>query len=65
MKEAAGRIFSIASDHAPVPGCTVSREIADTGGNTVTYFSLAASTDISAETFPYYKFLLVVNSISF
>ncbi|MBR3315352.1 MAG: cupin domain-containing protein [Atopobiaceae bacterium] len=57
-KERAGQTFSIARDNAPVPGCTVSREVYG-GDNSVAYFSLARQTDISAELFPYHKLLLV------
>ena len=59
MKEKIGQVFSIAADNAPVPGCTVSKELASAGENTVICFSLASQTDISAEIFPYHKFLLV------
>ena len=59
MKEKIGQVFSIAADNAPVPGCTISKEIASVGENTITCFSLAPQTDISAEIFPYYKFLIV------
>jgi quercetin dioxygenase-like cupin family protein len=54
----AGETFSIASEHAPVPGCTVSEVIHD-GENTVTVFSLAAGTDISAELYTNHKLILV------
>ena len=59
MKEKVGQVFSIAEENAPVPGCTISKEIASAGENTITCFSLAPQTDISAEIFPYYKFLIV------
>ena len=59
MKEKTGQVFSIAADNVPVPGCTISKEIAAAGGNSVTYFSLAPQTDISAEIYPYRKFLIV------
>lgn len=58
MNEITGRVFSIAEDNAPVPGCTISKEIYGQK-NYITYFSLAANTDISAEIFPCYKLLLV------
>lgn len=58
MKEKTGEIFSIARDNAPVPGCTISREV-HSGRNTISYFSLAAGTDISAEIYPYHKLILV------
>ena len=59
MKADMGKIFSIAADNAPVPGCTVSKEIATAGGNAITCFSLAEQTDISAEIYPYHKFIIV------
>ena len=60
MKEKVGEIFSIAKDNAPVPGCTISKEV-HSGENYITYFSLARSTDISAEIYPYHKLLIVAD----
>lgn len=60
MKEAVGRVFSIARDNRPVPGCTVSNAICD-GENGVSVFSLAENTDISAEIYPYHKLLIAVD----
>lgn len=60
MKEAVGRVFSIARDNRPVPGCTVSKTICD-GENGVSVFSLAENTDISAEIYPYHKLLIVAD----
>ena len=60
MKDAVGRIFSIAGDNRPVPGCTVSKAIYD-GENGVSVFSLAEQTDISAEIYPYHKLLIVAD----
>lgn len=57
MREAVGNVFSIAEDNAPVPGCTVSKEIHG-GRNCISYFSLAKNTDISAEIHPYHKLLI-------
>ena len=51
MKEKVGEVFSIAKDNAPVPGCTISKEV-HSGENYITYFSLARNTDISAEIYP-------------
>ena len=51
MKEVAGRVFSIAKDNVPIPGCTVSKEISG-GDNYIAIFSMAEDTDISAEIFP-------------
>lgn len=59
MKEKIGEIFSIAIDNLPIPGCTVSKKISD-GENSITYFSLAKNTDISAEIYPYHRLILVV-----
>lgn len=58
MREKHGEVFSIAGDNAPIPGCTVSREICG-GENCVSYFSLAENTDISAEIYPFHKLLLM------
>lgn len=58
MKERVGQVFSIANDNAPVAGCTVSKEIHG-GSNSITYYSMDADTDISAEIYPYHKFLIV------
>ncbi len=57
-QEKTGEVFSIAVDNAPVPGCTISKEVSG-GENSITYFSLAKRTDISAEIYPYYKLVLV------
>lgn len=57
-QEKTGEVFSIAADNAPVPGCTISKEVSG-GENSITYFSLARRTDISAEIYPYYKLVLV------
>ena len=58
MKERVGQVFSIANDNAPVAGCTVSKEIHG-GANCISYFSMAAETDISAEIYSYHKYLIV------
>ena len=60
MKEKVGEVFSIARENAPVPGCTVSKEVHG-GENYITYFSLARNTDISAEIYSYYKMLIVID----
>lgn len=58
MKEKIGEVFSIGKDNTSVPGCTISKEIYG-GENSITYFSLAKNTDISAEIYPYYKLIIV------
>ena len=60
MKEKVGEVFSIAKENAPVPGCTISKEV-HSGLNYITYFSLARNTDISAEIYPYHKLLIVAD----
>ena len=60
MKEKVGEVFSIARDNAPVPGCTISKEV-HSGWNYITYFSLARNADISAEIYPYHKMLIVAD----
>ena len=58
MKEKIGEVFSIGKDNPAVPGCTISKEIYG-GENSITYFSLAKNTDISAEIYPYHKLIIV------
>lgn len=58
MKEKSGEVFSIAKENPSVPGCTISREVLS-GKSSITYFSLAENTDISAEIFPYHKLLIL------
>ncbi len=53
MNEKIGEVFSITKDNQPIPGCTTSKVVNDT----LTYFSLARNTDISAEIYPYYKMI--------
>ena len=60
MNEKVGEVFSIAKDNLPVSGCTISKEI-HAGKNYITYFSLAKNTDISAEIYPYYKMIIVLD----
>lgn len=57
MKAKAGVVFSIAGEHEPVPGCTVS-EALSAGENPVVVFSLAGNTDISAEMHPFEKLII-------
>lgn len=57
MKEAKGKVFSIALDNPPIPGCTVSRGVSDG----IDYYSLDANTDISAEIYSYHKLLIVAS----
>lgn len=59
MKEKAGVVFSIASENAPVAGCTLSKQVSEREGCAITHFSLAAGTDISPETYEHPKLLVV------
>ena len=56
MNDKTGEVFSITKDNQPIPGCTTSKTINDT----LTCFSLARNTDISAEIYPYYKMIYVL-----
>ena len=58
MKEKTGKVFSVAEDNLPVPGCTISKEI-HSGKNYIAYYSLARNTDISAEIYPYHKLIII------
>ena len=57
MNEKTGVVFSVAAENAPVPLCTVSKAVAEVAGGYVAHFSLAAGTDISAETYTAPSFL--------
>ena len=58
VKETAGHVFNIAKDNAPMPGCTVSTCMSSPGEPAVICFSLAAGTDIGAESHPADKLLV-------
>lgn len=60
MREKTGETFSIVRDNAPITGCTVSKTVYE-GKNSVSYFSLASATDISAEIYPYHKLIMVAD----
>lgn len=57
MRETAGRIFKIAEDNRPVPGCTISKLVSDEHDFGITYFSMGAGTRISAESYAYPKLI--------
>ncbi len=59
MNEIIGQVFNILDHNKCVDGCTISRLILNEK-NKLWYFSLADDTNISAEIFPYHKFLYVV-----
>lgn len=61
MKEEAGKIFSIAKSNDQVPGCTISKAVSAKDNYYISYFSMAAGTDISAESYSYHKFWIVAN----
>ena len=61
MKEEAGKIFSIAKSNMPVAGCTISKAVSAKDDYYVSYFSMAAGTDISAESYSYHKLWIVAN----
>lgn len=60
MKEKTGEVFSIVKENPAVPGCTISKEV-NGGENSITYFSLAKDTDISAEIYPYHKLIIMAD----
>lgn len=61
INEKTGEVFSVAVENAPVAGCTVSKAVAEVAGGYVAHFSLAAGTDISAETYSAPKVWLVAS----
>ncbi len=60
MKEKVGEVFSIVKDNEAIIGCTISKSIYN-DLNDIIYFSLAKDTDISAEIYPYYKLIIVLD----
>ena len=61
INEKTGEVFSVATENAPVAGCTVSKAVAEVAGGYVAHFSLAAGTDISPETYSVPKVWLVAS----
>ena len=61
MNERKGEVFSIASENAPVDGCTVSKAVAEVAGRRISHFALSAGTDISPETYDYHKLWVVID----
>ncbi len=61
MNETAGKVFSLASQYAPEKGCTISGELFASDQGRADIFSLAPHTDISAESWPSSKLVLVLD----
>ncbi len=59
MNEIIGDVFNIIDNNKCVEGCTISRLVINKK-NKLWYFSLASETDISAEIFPYHKFIYLL-----
>ena len=59
MRELSDRVFTIAAENPPVPVCTVSTLVRSTEEYDVYHFSLAARTNISAESYRYSKLMIV------
>jgi len=59
MEDKNSRIMDVAADNAPVPGCTISRQMIEHGEGRASVFSLAAGTGISAESYSRHKLLTV------
>lgn len=62
MKEKVGEVFSINKENRPIGGFTISKEVYP-GIDSITYFSLAKNTDISAEIYSYHKLVMVAGGI--
>lgn len=60
MDEQTGKVFSIAAENFPVPGCTASRTVWQAPTASLACFSLAEGTDISAELYGYPKLQMAV-----
>ena len=61
MNERKGVVFSIHEDNLPVEGCTISKEVVKEPDYHLFYFSLAAHTDISPETYQKAKVIYVLS----
>ena len=61
MNVAAGELFSLTDIYSPVPGCTVSGDLVSSKDASVTAFSLAAGTGISAGIWQEPRLLLVLS----
>lgn len=59
MRQTAGEVHLIAHDNEPVEGCTISQQLWQEDGYSLSHFSLAAGTSISAERYRYHKLLHV------
>jgi quercetin dioxygenase-like cupin family protein len=59
MKGKSGVVFSLTTENAAVPGCTVSNALWESRAGSLICFSLGADTDISAETSPFPQLLYV------
>ena len=61
MTPEAGRVFALNEHIAPIPGCTTSEIAWQHDGLMLSYFALAANTDISAESYPGHKIICVAS----
>lgn len=61
MKERTGCVFSISKENQPVSGCTISKAVSQEHGYDISYFSLAAHTSISPESYAYPKLMIVAD----
>ncbi len=59
MQEETGRIIHFGKENEPVRGCTISKQVYQDGEMAIYIFSMAAGTDISAESYEYHKILTV------
>ena len=58
MNLTAGNVFSLGARNVPIAGCTTSEQLHRADGLSLSTFSLAADTDISAESYAYPKLLM-------
>lgn len=61
MNETSGRIIHIAEENKPIAGCTVSKQLYRQYDYSMFFFSMAAGTEISAESYQYPKIFIVYN----
>lgn len=59
MNETSGRIIHLSEENKPIAGCTVSKQVYSNNGYSIYVFSLSNNTEISAESYEYYKLFML------
>lgn len=59
INEKAGMLINLKEENPVIPGCTVSKQIYQSGENSIFSFAMALNTEISPESYSYYKMCIV------